>query len=71
LRYFDGTNWQEDWDSTVMGDVLPLSVAMTIELNDPNNPPPARSPRRVTRIIPLACGKQLELTAIGGIGGAP
>ena len=61
LRYFDGTNWQEDWDSTVMGDVLPLSVAMTIELNDPNNPAPLRSTRRVTRVIPLACGKELEL----------
>jgi hypothetical protein len=66
VRYFDGTNWQEDWDSTVMGDVLPLSVAMTIELNDPNNPAPARSTRKVTRIIPLACGKELDLTAVGG-----
>ena len=70
LRYFDGTNWQEDWDSTVMGDVLPLSVALTIELNDPNNPPPAPSTRRVTRIIPLACGRELDL-ATASVGGAP
>jgi len=72
LRYFDGTNWQTDWDSTVMGDVLPLSVAMTIELNDPAHPAPERTTRRVTRIIPMACGKELDLTATGGTtGGAP
>ena len=71
LRYFDGTTWQTDWDSTVMGDVLPLSVAMTIELNDPAHPAPQQSTRRVTRIIPLACGKELELTGVGGTGGAP
>jgi prepilin-type N-terminal cleavage/methylation domain-containing protein len=70
LRYFDGTNWQEDWDSTVMGDVLPLSVALTIELNDPLNPPPAKSTRRVTRIIPLACGRELD-QATASVGGAP
>ena len=70
LRYFDGTNWQEDWDSTVLGDVLPLSVALTIELNDPSNPPPARSTRRVTRIIPMACGRELDL-ATAAAGGAP
>jgi prepilin-type N-terminal cleavage/methylation domain-containing protein len=70
LRYFDGTNWQTDWDSTVMGDVLPLSVAMTVELNDPANPPPARSSRRVTRIIPLACGRELDL-ATATAGGVP
>jgi hypothetical protein len=69
LRYFDGQNWQTDWDSTVMGDVLPLSVAMTIELNDPAHPAPERSTRRVTRIIPMACGKELELTAVGGTTG--
>ena len=70
LRYFDGTNWQTDWDSTVMGDVLPLSVAMTIELNDPAHPAPERSTRRVTRIIPMACGKELDLTGTT-TGGTP
>ena len=69
LRYFDGTTWQEDWDSTVMGDVLPLSVALTVELNDPNNPLPAKSTRRVTRIIPMSCAKELDITS--GAGGVP
>src|SRR5438105_15902932 len=35
LRYFDGTAWQESWDSTTVGDVLPVPVGIPIE---PNNP---------------------------------
>ena len=57
IRYYDGTDWQEDWDSTTMGDVLPVAVAITIELTDGDTtttqaPNPAS---RITRIIPLAC----------------
>ena len=47
-----------------------VSVAMTVELNDPNNPTPARSTRRVTRIIPLACGRELDV-ATATTGGLP
>jgi hypothetical protein len=34
LQYFDGTSWQDSWDSTMLG-VLPLAVAATLELNVP------------------------------------
>ena len=65
LRYFDGTNWQEDWDSTVVGDVLPVAVAITVELNDPDHPAPMPSQRKTTRVIALPCARILD-TATGG-----
>jgi hypothetical protein len=47
VRYFDGTNWQTDWDSTALGDVLPYAVEVTLNIAD----------RQITRIVPLACAK--------------
>jgi len=32
LKYHDGTDWQDSWDSTTRGDALPLAVQVTIEL---------------------------------------
>lgn len=64
VRYFDGQNWQENWDSTSVGDILPLSVALTIELTDPQNP--GASLRRTSRIVPLSCGRELPSSVTGG-----
>lgn len=67
LRYFDGASWLEDWDSTTLGDVLPMAIAMTIEIDSgqqlPNGQP---KPYRMTRIIPLACAKPADDSATGG-----
>ncbi len=37
LAFYDGTDWVEKWDSTVMGDALPPAVEVTLVLagNDP------------------------------------
>ncbi|HYO09331.1 MAG TPA: GspJ family type II secretion system protein [Tepidisphaeraceae bacterium] len=68
LRYFDGTTWQEEWDSTALGDVLPLAVMVTLELNDPlAQDASAVSPRRAQRIITLSCGKLSDSATIGGL----
>jgi general secretion pathway protein J len=65
LRYFDGTSWQESWDSTTLDDSLPFAVAITLEMGD------ARSDttgHRVTRVVPLACAKPLTDTmSVGGV----
>jgi general secretion pathway protein J len=66
LRYFDGTNWQEDWDSTVVGDVLPVAVAITVELNDPDHPAPQPSARKTTRMIALSCARILDTAGTSG-----
>jgi type II secretion system protein J len=62
LRYYDGTQWQTDWDSTALGDVLPIAVQVTLQINDPTAPPAANGTtpagvREVSRVVPLACAK--------------
>ena len=64
LRYFDGELWQDQWDSTTLGDVLPAAVEMTLELEAADAPPEGRlaketKPYRVVRIIPLPCAKPM------------
>jgi type II secretion system protein J len=54
LRYFDGTTWQEGWDSTLYDDSLPLSVAVTLELGEANSDKPGQ---RISRVIALPCAK--------------
>jgi hypothetical protein len=58
VKYFDGTTWQDSWDSEAMGDVLPAAVEMTLETLIPGGRP-GREPRvyRMTRMIPLICAK--------------
>jgi prepilin-type N-terminal cleavage/methylation domain-containing protein len=36
FRYFDGTDWYEDWDSTALEGALPLAVEITLVLNMEN-----------------------------------
>jgi type II secretion system protein J len=66
VRYFDGTTWQDQWDSTTLGDILPPAVEMTIEtyIDDPK---PGQPPSlyRVTRVFPLACAKPADDTTGG------
>jgi type II secretion system protein J len=60
VKYYDGTTWQEYWDSTTLGDVLPMAVAITLEVNDPSAVRPEDSLRRVTRVFTLSCGKPAD-----------
>jgi type II secretion system protein J len=58
LSYFDGSVWQDNWDSTTLGDVLPTAMRMTLETNVPGRRPgDAARTYTVTRIIPLICAK--------------
>jgi len=34
LRYFDGYEWLDDWDSTTVGDILPEAVEITLGLDN-------------------------------------
>ena len=66
LRYYDGVAWQEEWDSTTLDDTLPLAVAITIELGEPNADKPSS---HVTRVVPLACAKPASSSDVmmGGV----
>jgi len=59
LQYYDGTSWQDDWDSTGSGDVLPMAVSITLELDNPDPTQNDGKPISVSRIIPLSCGKSV------------
>ncbi len=55
LRYHDGTDWLDTWDSTAAGDNLPMAVEVTLELIDPDGEDPAAAGYSVTRIFRIAC----------------
>jgi general secretion pathway protein J len=38
LRYFDGTNWTDTWDSTAEDNTLPAAVEITLTLDRPAGP---------------------------------
>jgi hypothetical protein len=65
LRYFDGTTWQEDWDSTLYDDSLPLSVAVTLELGNPNSDKPGQ---RISRVIAFPCAKNSLISGTSSSG---
>jgi prepilin-type N-terminal cleavage/methylation domain-containing protein len=57
VRYYDGTDWQDSWDSTTLGDILPQAVELTFEAVIDDQPKPGQQPvvYKVTRVFPLAC----------------
>jgi prepilin-type N-terminal cleavage/methylation domain-containing protein len=71
LRYYDLTmGWQDLWDSTQMGDVLPVAVEVTMEVQwPPAKPGEALSQEpgyKMTRIYWLPCHKEADTS--GGTG---
>jgi hypothetical protein len=64
LRYFDGGMWQESWDSTVVGDVLPMAVGVIVEVGDAAKPD--TPPKRVSIVVPLSCAKPADVS-MGGL----
>lgn len=57
LRYFDGTNWVEFWDSTAQGGVMPKAVGITIELNAPAVGGRDGAYYRLSRAVLVPCGQ--------------
>ncbi len=59
VRYYDGLEWSAEWDSTLMGNALPLAVEVSMTFDLPSPLDRAR-PYRLTRVIPLSCGRSIE-----------
>jgi hypothetical protein len=66
LRYFDGSAWQDVWDSTTQGNVLPTAVEVTIELNEPAISSRGDAGYRMTRVLLIPCGQAAANTASTG-----
>ena len=69
LRYYDGTTWYDSWDSTAMGDLLPMAVEVSVELANPPGAPRDRAGYRMATIVPIPCGQvATDETATAGSG---
>lgn len=57
LRYFDGTDWQETWDSTTVSNALPTAVEVTLELGTPGTTAAEEASYRLIRVVSIPCGQ--------------
>ncbi|HEV8608228.1 MAG TPA: type II secretion system protein GspJ [Tepidisphaeraceae bacterium] len=66
LRYFDGSTWYEDWDSTQMGDILPVAVQVDLQIQ---TSPDAQAPLyHASRVFAFACHTDATTTSTGATG---
>ena len=63
VRYYDGTAWQETWDSTTQGKILPLAVEVTLELDEPSPSSASGTGYRMTRVFVVPCGRASQITS--------
>ena len=63
MRYYDGTQWLDTWDSTGVDNTLPLAIELTLSLA----PTDAGSavPYNITRVVHLPCGAIASTTSTG------
>jgi len=55
LRYFDGYDWLENWDSVGMGDILPLAVEITLSFESVGKETKEQDDYQVTRAFVILC----------------
>ena len=63
LSYFDGTSWQDEWDSSAHENALPLAIRVTIGVRNPDALTDEESVYRLARTIRIPCG-----AVPGGVG---
>jgi prepilin-type N-terminal cleavage/methylation domain-containing protein len=61
LRYYDGSTWQDTWDSTQTSPAneLPVAVEVTLEIGPPADDPQS-VPHRYIRVIPIPCSNLIN-----------
>ncbi len=56
FRYFDGSGWFDSWDSTQLGNLLPVAIEITLALEAPVSPnAELLTAPQVRRVITLPC----------------
>ena len=55
LKYHDGVDWQDSWDSTTHDNALPLAVQVTLELVGEDGKASARRGYMATRVFQVPC----------------
>jgi prepilin-type N-terminal cleavage/methylation domain-containing protein len=69
LRYFDGTQWVDSWDSTEYQDELPPAVEVTIELERPGGADGEMRIMRFPRIFLISCSTLVADSAAAATAG--
>jgi type II secretion system protein J len=59
VKYYDGSSWQDSWDSTLQDNLLPLAVQVTLELAGPKGREDAQA-YRVGRVMLIPCARLPE-----------
>lgn len=67
VKYYDGSSWYEEWDSTMHDNTLPIAVQISITLKRSEDPA-ATDAYSMSRIIPLACGDNVNYSTTTGGG---
>jgi general secretion pathway protein J len=71
IQYFDGTAWDDSWDSTeatatVPANNLPMVLEVTLDLEPPDS---GGVPLHVVRLIPVPCSTLTTTTSTNGLMG--
>ena len=66
LQYFDGTDWQDTWDSGAQGNALPLAVQVALELVAQDGTSGSEGGYWLFRVLQIPCssstsGPQIEM----------
>jgi len=56
LRYFDGSDWLDSWDSTVENNEVPGAIEVTLQLEDARQPDSALGGYFATKVFLVPCG---------------
>lgn len=68
LQYYDGTQWYQDWDSTQMGDILPVAVQVDLQIQTGTD---SQAPLyHASRVFSFACHTDQATTSSGTTTGA-
>jgi prepilin-type N-terminal cleavage/methylation domain-containing protein len=62
LRYFDGSSWQDTWDSTSESDLLPVAVQITVELEGVSG----GSSSQFSKVLLIPCGEAVSTATTSG-----
>lgn len=55
LRYFNGSDWQDTWDSSLQDNALPLAVEVVLEVDRPTQEQTAESGYQLSRVFLVPC----------------
>jgi len=71
LRYFDGSDWRDNWDSTVENNTLPLAIEVTLQLQDAPSADPNRGGYGISQVFLVPCGVAASGTTTASAGASP